>query len=59
MYKKLYKEKTLDKINDSIKLKGVNDSLINVCGKSYDKIKLKGLSDWFDLEFLVVEDNEI
>lgn len=45
MLKKLYGLKALNTINQNVKIKGVNDSLIKVHGKSFDKIKLKGLEN--------------
>ena len=56
MFKKLYGLKALNTVNRNEKIQAVNDSLIKVHGKSYDKIKLKGLENWFDLDFLVVDD---
>lgn len=56
IYKKHYSNKKLFHVSDNIKLQGVNNSVIKILGKGCDQIKLKRVSNWFDLDFLVVGD---
>jgi len=56
IYKKHYNNRKFIHVTDNIKLQGVNNSVIKILGKGYDQIKLEGVPNWFDIDFLVVGD---
>lgn len=60
IYKKHFSCKELFRVKNTVNLRGVNNSVINIIEKIHDEIILDNLNDsWLDIELLIVEDHTI